>query len=61
MDGVEPTEANIRNGTYPLVSILYAIRLKDNDNPNVVALLDWIQSPHGMALVEKSGYTPWAG
>jgi len=60
VDGVEPTEANIRNGSYPITSTLYAIRLKGNNNPNVVALLDWIQSPQGMELVEKSGYTPWA-
>lgn len=59
VDGVEPTEANIRNGSYPITSTLYAIRLKGNDNPNVLALLDWIQSPQGMELVEKSGYTPW--
>ena len=23
------------------------------------ALLDWIRSPQGMELIEKSGYTPW--
>ena len=61
VDGVEPTEANIRNGSYPITSTVYAIRLKGNDNPNVAALLDWIQSPQGMELVEKSGYTPWEG
>ena len=61
VDGVEPTEANIRNGSYPITSTVYAIRLKGNGNPNVLALLDWIQSPQGMALVEKSGYTPWEG
>lgn len=61
VNGIEPTEANIRNGSYPITSTLYAIRLKGNDNPNVVALLDWIQSPQGMELVEKSGYTPWEG
>jgi len=59
VDGVAPTEENIRNGSYPITSTIYAIRLKGNDNPNVVALLDWIQSPQGMELVEKSGYTPW--
>jgi phosphate transport system substrate-binding protein len=58
---VEPTEANIRNGSYPITSTVYAIRLKGNDNPNVLALLDWIQSPQGTELVEKSGYTPWEG
>ena len=61
VDGVEPTEPNIRNGSYPITSTVYAIRLKDNDNPNVLALLDWIKSTQGMELVEKSGYTPWEG
>ena len=59
VDGVPPLEANIRSGRYPITSTLYAIRLKDNENPNVRALLDWIQGPQGMELVEKTGYTPW--
>ena len=59
VDGVEPTEPNIRNGSYPITSTLYAISLRGSDNPNVASLLDWIQSPQGMELVEKSGYTPW--
>ena len=56
LDGVEPTPENIANGTYPQSSTLYAIRLRGNDNPNVQALLDWIQSDQGMELIEKSGY-----
>ena len=59
VDGVPPLEANIRAGLYPITSTLYAIRLKDNDNPNVRAFLDWMQGPQGMELVEKTGYTPW--
>ena len=48
---------NIRAGTYPLCSTLYAIRLKSNvDNPNVNALWDWLQTDQAAELIEKSGY-----
>ena len=60
VDGVAPSVENIRDDSYPITTTVYAIRLKGNDNPNVVALLDWIQSPQGMELVEKSGYVAWS-
>ena len=57
IDGIEPTVENIRNGSYPLTSTLYAIRLKSNaENPNVNALWDWLQTDQAAELVEKSGY-----
>ena len=57
IDGVEPTVENIRAGTYPLCSTLYAIRLKSNtENPNVNALWDWLQTDQAAELIEKSGY-----
>ena len=59
VNGVYPREENIRNGTYPITSTLYAVSRKGDDNPNLIALLEWIQSPQGMELVEKTGYTPW--
>ena len=55
-DGVAPTEENIRNGSYPLISTFYAVTRKGETNPNVQVLLDWIKGPQGQALVEKSGY-----
>ena len=56
MDGVFPTDENIVNGSYPFVETIYAVRLKGNDNPNVLALLEWIQSAQGAELIEKTGY-----
>ncbi|MBP7248764.1 MAG: hypothetical protein KBA38_06120 [Negativicutes bacterium] len=38
INGIAPTEENIRNGTYPLSSNFYAITLADNSNPNVTKL-----------------------
>ena len=59
IDGVAPTVENIRNGSYPITSTLYAVTRKGENNPNVQILLDWVQGPQGQALVEKSGYVGW--
>lgn len=57
INGIAPTEENIRNGTYPITSEFYAITA-GTDNPNTQKLLDWILSPQGQALIEKVGYVP---
>lgn len=59
IEGVAPTVENIENGTYPLASYFYAVTRSDADE-NTLRLLDWILSPQGQELVEKSGYTPLA-
>jgi phosphate transport system substrate-binding protein len=56
IDGVAPTEENIRNSSYPLITPIYAVTRKGDANPNVRILLDWITDPQGQELVEKSGY-----
>ena len=58
VDGVAPTVENIQNGTYPLTTSLYAVTCEGNSNPNVALLLEWILSPEGQELVEKTGYVP---
>ena len=57
INGVAPTVENIENGSYPLASCFYAVTRADADE-NTLALLAWICSPQGQALVEKAGYTP---
>ncbi|RDW19982.1 hypothetical protein CWR45_07090 [Oceanobacillus chungangensis] len=57
IDGVFPSEETIRNGTYPLASEFYAITA-GSDNPNIEPFLQWILSPQGQSLVEKTGYVP---
>lgn len=59
INGIAPTPENIRNDSYPITSTLYAITRKGDPNPNTRAVLEWIQSPQGMELIEKSGYIPW--
>lgn len=61
VDGVSPTPAAIRDGTYPLTTTFYAITRADDDDPNTAALLAWILSPEGQALIEANGYAGVAG
>jgi phosphate transport system substrate-binding protein len=56
VDGIAPTEENIRNGSYPFTGEFVAVSRADNDNPNVQILLDWLQGEQGQELLEKTGY-----
>ncbi|MBQ3151157.1 MAG: substrate-binding domain-containing protein [Clostridia bacterium] len=56
LNGVYPSEENIRNGTYPIIAEFYAIYRKDNENENIQKLIDWLLSEEGQNLIEKSGY-----
>jgi len=55
--GVTPTEENIRNGTYPLVSDVVAVHARplSLESRN---LLDWLTGREGQALIQKIGYVP---
>lgn len=59
LEGVEPTEENIRNGTYPVTGNFYAVTRSDADE-EILEVLEWIQGPQGQELIEKTGYTPIA-
>ena len=56
VEGVAPTVDNIRNGTYPIVTPVYAVTYENNPNPNVKRLVDWILSEEGQYIIEKTGY-----
>lgn len=58
VNGVEPTEENIRNGSYPIIYNFYAVYRKDNENENVKKLIDFILSPEGQKIIDENGYTP---
>jgi phosphate transport system substrate-binding protein len=55
INGVEPSEENIRSGAYPLTVEIYAATA-GTENQRVRELIDWILSPRGQELVERSGY-----
>ncbi len=56
VNGVAPTEENIRNGSYPITVEFYAVTRKGDDDPQTAAMLDWILSEEGQRLIEQSGY-----
>ncbi|MBQ7011581.1 MAG: substrate-binding domain-containing protein [Clostridia bacterium] len=56
LNGVYPSAENIKNGTYPIIAEFYAVYRKDNSNPNVPVLIEWILSPEGQYIIEESGY-----
>ncbi len=56
VDGVAPTAENIRNGSYPIVTPMYAVTYEGNTNGNVDLLLQWILSEEGQYIIEETGY-----
>lgn len=56
INGVEPTNENVRNGSYPIRTPIYAVTYEGNPNENVDILIDWVLGPQGQELLEKSGY-----
>jgi phosphate transport system substrate-binding protein len=59
VDGVEPSQASIISGEYPLDTHYYAVIRKDAP-PNDPArqLIDFILSDEGQALMQETGYVP---
>ena len=55
IDGVEPTMENIRNGTYPFIADCCIITVKPRDE-NVRKIVNFMFSPAGQELIEKTGY-----
>ncbi len=60
IDGVAPTRENVANATYPYTADFYAVTA-GTTNPNVDRLIQWVLSPQGQYLVDKTGYTPLGG
>lgn len=56
LNGISPTKENIKNNEYPLVASFYLAYRKDNTNPNIKPLVDWILSSEGQKLIEEVGY-----
>lgn len=65
LNGVEPTKETIRDGSYPISESFYAVTAgpigeapPQQSNRDMAAFLEWIVSPQGQELVEKTGYVP---
>ncbi|MCQ2504739.1 MAG: substrate-binding domain-containing protein [Saccharofermentans sp.] len=57
INGVAPTNENIRNGSYPIISEFYVVYRADNTNPNVDIVVNFLLSDEGAQLIEACGYT----
>lgn len=56
IDGIYPSVENIENGSYPLVTGLYCVTRKDDPNPNVARVLEFLLSKDGQEIIRKTGY-----
>ena len=56
LNGIAPTKENIRNKTYPIFDTFYMVYRKDNPNPNIQVLKDFVLSDVGQQIVEETGY-----
>ena len=56
VDGVAATKENVGNGSYPIVTPLYAVTYAENENENVDRLLEWVLSEEGQYIIEETGY-----
>jgi phosphate transport system substrate-binding protein len=57
--GVEPTEASVKNGTYPISRNLYFYWVA-SAGPEIQNFVQWCISPEGQAVVKDVGYFPLA-
>ncbi|MCQ2407583.1 MAG: substrate-binding domain-containing protein [Oscillospiraceae bacterium] len=56
IDGVYPTLDNIEHGSYPLTTNVCLVTRKNELNPNVQKMIDFILSDDGQEIVRKTGY-----
>jgi phosphate transport system substrate-binding protein len=56
--GIEPSEENVVNGTYPIWRYLYVYLNPALDKGEVAAYLNWIRSDDGQKVVKDVGYFP---
>ena len=58
INGIAPTSETIADGSYPIAGNIYAIYRKGETNENVQKAIDFMLSPEGQEIVERSGYIP---
>lgn len=56
VDGVYPTLETIEDGSYPLTVSVCLVTRKNESNPNVQKMIDFILSDDGQELIRKTGY-----
>jgi len=56
--GIEPTEVNVINNTYPIWRYLFVYVNPSLDKGEIAAYLNWIRGEEGQKLVKEVGYYP---
>ena len=59
VDGISPSTETIRSGEYPFSGDFFAVT-RGTPTGTTKELIDWILSPQGQTLIEKTGYVPIA-
>lgn len=57
IDGIEPTELNVRNDSYPISRYLHFFTTK-SPSGSTKRFIDWVLSPAGQSVVRKAGFIP---
>jgi phosphate transport system substrate-binding protein len=57
IDGIAPNKENIQSNKYPFIQTVYAVTT-GNESENTKKFIEWILSPQGQELAEKTGYIP---
>ena len=60
VDGVYPSLDNIENGSYPLTTNVCLITRKNETNPYVQKMTEFILSEDGQDIIRRTGYAPLA-
>jgi phosphate transport system substrate-binding protein len=55
---IEPTEATVRDGTYPIWRYLYNYVMPKTDTADVADYLKWIRGDQGQSIAKQVGYYP---
>ena len=56
VDGIQPEDVNLQNGTYPFTVYYYAVYAAGNKTAE--RFVSWLISPEGQACVAQAGYVP---
>jgi phosphate transport system substrate-binding protein len=57
IDGIEPSEKNAQNDSYPLTRYLHFFTSREPKGA-VKEFIDWVLSPEGQEIIKNSGYIP---
>ena len=58
VDGIAPTEDNIRSGAYPFTTCYYGVIRTDDEEHTGGKFLGWILTEEGQACIKQAGYCP---